>query len=74
MALSGHADPAAVLGTTIAFSTLAFLAVLLRMYSRLALVRSAGRDDAFICIAVCMSIGQTIVQCYQGKPATHQAT
>lgn len=66
MGLSGHADPAAVLGVTISFTILAFTAVALRMYSRIFIVHSPGKDDAFIVGAVIMTICLTIAQGFQG--------
>lgn len=67
MGLSGHADPKAVLGVIIATTIVACVAIILRLYTRIALVHSAGRDDLFIVLAGVMTIGQTISQCYQGK-------
>nr|OQO30711.1 hypothetical protein B0A51_01835 [Rachicladosporium sp. CCFEE 5018] len=67
MGLSGHADPSAVVGVTVSFTVVAVVAVALRLYSRLILVRSAGKDDIAISIAAIMTIGLTVAQCYQVK-------
>lgn len=67
MGLSGHADPAAVLGVTISFTIIATFAVALRLYSRIFIVHSPGKDDAFIAAACAMTICLTIAQCFQGS-------
>ena len=67
MGLSGHADPAAVLGVTISFTIIATFAVALRLYSRVFIVHSPGKDDAFIAAACAMTICLTIAQCFQGS-------
>jgi hypothetical protein len=67
MGLSGHADPAAVLGVTISFTVVATFAVALRLYSRIFIVHSPGKDDAFIAAACAMTICLTIAQCFQGS-------
>jgi hypothetical protein len=67
MGLSGHADPAAVLGVTISFTIIATFAVLLRLYSRIFIVHSPGKDDAFIAAACAMTICLTTAQCFQGS-------
>jgi hypothetical protein len=66
MGLSGHADPAAVLGVTISFTIIATFAVLLRLYSRIFIVHSPGKDDAFIAAACVATICLTTAQCFQG--------
>lgn len=66
MGLSGHADPAAVLGVTISFTIIAASAVILRMYSRIFIVHSPGKDDAFIVAAQIMTIALTVAQGFQG--------
>lgn len=66
MGLSGHADPAAVLGVTISFTIIAVLVVVLRLYSRIFLVHSPGKDDAFIVAAAAMTVCLTIAQGFQG--------
>ena len=66
MGLSGHADPAAVLGVTISFSIVAAAAVILRLYSRIFIVHSPGKDDAFILAASIMTVCLTIAQGFQG--------
>lgn len=52
MGLSGHASPSAVLGVTITFTIIAASAVILRLYSRVFIVHSPGKDDAFIVAAL----------------------
>lgn len=66
MALSGHADPEAVFGVTISFTIVAVSAVVLRLYSRIFLVHSPGKDDAFIVAAAVMTVCLTIAQGFQG--------
>ena len=66
MGLSGHASPAAVLGVTITFTIIAASAVALRLYSRIFIVHSPGKDDAFIVAALTMTICLTIAQGFQG--------
>ena len=66
MVLSGHADPAAVLGVTITFTILAVATVILRLYSRVMIVHSAGIDDLFIAAACVMTVCLTIAQGFQG--------
>lgn len=65
MGLSGHADPAAVLGVTISFTIIAASAVILRLYSRIFIVHSPGKDDAFIVAAMVMTMCLTIAQGFQ---------
>lgn len=67
MGISGHADPSAVLAVTITFTVLAGVAVLLRLYSRLFIARSAGWDDAFICFALVWTIAETVAVAFQGQ-------
>lgn len=74
MGLSGHADPEAVLGVTISFTIIAVSAVVLRMYSRIFLVHSPGKDDAFIVAAAAMTICLTIAQGFQGTPLPYTIT
>lgn len=71
MGLSGHADPSAIIAVTIAFTVIAGVAVLLRLYSRMCVARSAGWDDAFICFALIWTIGQTVAVSFQGRSSTH---
>lgn len=66
MGLSGHADPNAVLGVTITFTIIAVAAVVLRLYSRIFVVHSPGKDDAFIVAACTMTVCLTIAQGFQG--------
>lgn len=71
MGLSGHADPAAVLGVTISFTIIAASAVMLRLYSRIFIVHSPGKDDAFIVAAMVMTMCLTIAQGFQGAIARY---
>ena len=71
MGLSGHADPAAVLGVTISFTIIAAAAVFLRLYSRIFIVHSPGKDDAFIVAASAMTVCLTIAQGFQGALLPH---
>jgi hypothetical protein len=66
MGLSGHADPAAVLGVGITFTIIAAAAVMLRTYSRVFIVQSFGKDDAFIVAACILTVCLTIAQSFQG--------
>lgn len=66
MGVSGHAAPAACLGVTITFTIIAAAAVTLRLYSRIFIVHSFGKDDAFIVAASFMTICLTIAQGFQG--------
>lgn len=66
MGMSGHAEPEAVLGVTITFTIIAVFAVALRLYSRIFLVHSPGKDDVFIIGACAMTICLTVAQGYQG--------
>jgi hypothetical protein len=70
MGLSGHADPTAVLGVTITFTIIAASAVILRLYSRIFIVHSPGKDDAFIVAASIMTVCLTIAQGFQGTPTS----
>ncbi|KAK5682121.1 hypothetical protein LTS10_005246 [Elasticomyces elasticus] len=62
---SGHTPGAAVVGTTIAFTVLAAIAVLLRLYTRIKIVSRSGLDDLFISIAMLLSILLTICMCQE---------
>jgi hypothetical protein len=70
MGLSGHADPTAVLGVTITFTIIAASAVILRLYSRIFIVHSPGKDDVFIVAASIMTVCLTIAQGFQGTSNT----
>lgn len=52
MGISGHTSGSAVVGATIATTVLAGIAVALRLYTRLILVRKSGLDD--VCISVAL--------------------
>lgn len=51
MTLSGHASQGAIYTTIVVLSVLSTLAVILRLITRLAIVRQSGWDDVFISIA-----------------------
>lgn len=51
MALDGHASQAAIYRTVVALTILSGFAVVIRVYTRLAIVRQSGWDDVFIAIA-----------------------
>jgi len=67
MGLSGHADASAIIAVTVTFTAIAGIAVLLRLYSRIWIARSAGWDDIFICFALMWTIAQTVAVCFQGQ-------
>lgn len=48
MTLSGHASPEACLGVFISFTAISFLAVALRLYTRMVVLHRAGLDDILI--------------------------
>ncbi|KXT12450.1 hypothetical protein AC579_7374 [Pseudocercospora musae] len=48
MAVGGYANPAAVVAVCTTMSTIAAMAVAMRIYARLAIAKSAGWDDCFI--------------------------
>ena len=54
-----------MVGTTIAFTLLAFIAVLLRLFTRLRLVQQSGIDDVFISVAMLLSIVLTVTMCQE---------
>ena len=66
MAANGHAPGSAVVGVTISFTILAFIATSLRLITRFGIVRNAGLDDLVISIAVVLSIVLTMTMCLQG--------
>ncbi|RMY78999.1 hypothetical protein D0863_00312 [Hortaea werneckii] len=53
---AGHAPGQAVTGATVAFTVLAGLATIMRLFTRLHIVHTAGIDDVSIIIAMCLSI------------------
>ena len=61
MGISGHASGSAVIGTTIATTVLACIAVALRLYTRLILVRKPGIDD--VCITVALVRSNVALEC-----------
>ncbi|KAK4623368.1 Wortmanamides biosynthesis cluster protein C [Fulvia fulva] len=67
MAANGHAPGSAVVGVTISFTILAFIATSLRFITRFGIVRNAGLDDLVISIAVVLSIVLTMTMCLQVK-------
>ncbi|EMF11630.1 uncharacterized protein SEPMUDRAFT_149566 [Sphaerulina musiva SO2202] len=61
----GHAPGSAVVGVTVAFTVLAFIATASRLITRVAIVRGAGIDDVMITIAVMFSIAITTTMVMQ---------
>ena len=57
---------------TISFTIIAAAAVLLRLYSRIFIVHSPGKDDAFIIAASTMTVCLTIAQGFQGAQLPNQ--
>ena len=51
MAAGGHTSGDAVVGVTVAFTSLAVISTVFRLYTRLFLVKTGGPDDIFIAIA-----------------------
>ena len=66
MTLSGHASPAAIVAVTMVWTAIAVIAVLLRLYCRLAIAKNPGFDDALLGTAACLAIGLQIGTCFQG--------
>ena len=66
---SGHASGEAVVAVTIAMVALAGAVVLLRLYTRIAIVKSPGLDDAFIAASLVFSVATTVTMCLQGMPS-----
>ncbi|KAH9828059.1 integral membrane protein [Teratosphaeria destructans] len=60
MAPSGYAAPDVVLGMTIAFTSLALTTVILRLLTRLRIVKNPGLDDILITIAMIFDIGLAV--------------
>jgi len=52
---TGHASGPAVVGVTIAFTVLALLSAIGRLFTRTAIARSPGLDDVFIILAMVSS-------------------
>ena len=67
MTLSGHASPPAIVAVTMVWTAVAVIAVLLRLYCRLAIAKNPGYDDALLGAAACLAIGLQIGTCFQGK-------
>ncbi|KAF2170774.1 hypothetical protein M409DRAFT_51034 [Zasmidium cellare ATCC 36951] len=65
MAASGHAPGSAVVGVTISFTVLAFMATVMRLYTRIGIVRNAGLDDIVITIALALTSVLTVTMCQQ---------
>lgn len=71
--MSGHASGEAVVAATIGMVVLAGVVVLLRLFTRVFIVKSPGWDDAFIAGSLLFSIATTVTMCLQG-PSTHRRT
>lgn len=63
--LSGHASPAAVIAVTMVWTTVAVIAVVLRLYCRLVIAENPGWDDAFVGVAAILAIGLQLGTCFQ---------
>lgn len=66
MTLSGHASPLAIVVVTMVWTVIAVIAVLLRLYCRLAIAKNPGLDDALLAIGACLAIGLQVGTCLQG--------
>ena len=67
MGFSGHTSQPAIYGTTIAFTVLACITVLLRLLTRLFIARKAGWDDIFISVAAVFTILLAVSICKQAQ-------
>lgn len=67
MAAGGHAPGHAVIGVTVAFTILAFMATMTRLYTRIRIVHNAGLDDLFNTVALALTILLTAAMCMQVK-------
>lgn len=67
MAASGHAPGTAVVGVTVSFTVLTFMATMMRLYTRIGIVRNAGLDDLVITVALVLTIVLTVTMCQQGE-------
>lgn len=63
---SGHASGASVVGVTVSFTVIAFIVTVLRLITRLTIVRNAGLDDLIITFAMVFSIVLTLTMGEQG--------
>ena len=68
---SGYATPGAVNGVTIAFASVATIAVLLRLFTRIRLARNAGTDDVFVTLALVCTLGLVVCTWFEG--ASHHS-
>ena len=72
---SGHASGASVVGVTVSFTVIAFIVTVLRLITRLTIVRNAGLDDLIISFAMVFSIVLTITMGEQGiNPPTKKSS
>ncbi|CAK3899103.1 related to integral membrane [Lecanosticta acicola] len=67
MATSGHASSTSVVGVTVAFTVVAFVVTVLRLITRISIVRKVGLDDLVITLAVLFSIVLTVTMGEQVK-------
>lgn len=65
MPLSGHASPPAIVAVTMVWTAIAVIAVILRLYCRLAIAKNPGYDDALLGTAAGLAIGLQIGTCFQ---------
>lgn len=62
MTASGWASSSSVLGVVFTFTPLAAICVVLRLWTRIAIVRSPGWDDFCVTAAICFTIVDAICQ------------
>lgn len=62
---AGHASGDAVVGVTVAFTILAFMATATRLFTRTSIVHNAGWDDISITIACILTVALTAAMCMQ---------
>ncbi|UJO24450.1 uncharacterized protein CLAFUR5_13776 [Fulvia fulva] len=72
--VSGYASPEAVLGLCFTFTSIAFISCVLRMYSRLFLVRQPGWDDLCVSIAMTFTIVDAGAQVFKIRYGMGQHT
>lgn len=60
MASGGHTSGDAVVGVTVAFTILAVMGTLLRLYTRFGISKMGGADDVFIAIATVGILGMAV--------------
>jgi len=71
MAAGGHASGDAVAGVTIAFTIVAVIGTVLRLYTRFLLNGMGGADDVFIAIATVRRRNATICSTFTDSQHRH---